>query len=73
MEGKCHQCKKWVFVESIKNMDIKVSHHRHSGHLTEHVVGERTLLVRAKRGRRNTRQLSCIGGNTPLHATKARI
>ncbi|KAF8550723.1 hypothetical protein OG21DRAFT_1499629 [Imleria badia] len=23
-EGKCHRCKKWVLVESIKNIDIKV-------------------------------------------------
>ncbi|KAG8215802.1 hypothetical protein J3R82DRAFT_7711, partial [Butyriboletus roseoflavus] len=34
-EGKCHQCKKWIRVESIKNIDIKVSIHSRIGHLTE--------------------------------------
>ncbi|KAG9312585.1 hypothetical protein JVU11DRAFT_6982 [Chiua virens] len=24
-EGKCHKCKKWIFVESIKDIDIKVT------------------------------------------------
>lgn len=24
LEGKCHKCKKWIPVESVKDMDIKV-------------------------------------------------
>lgn len=49
-EGKCHRCKKWILVESIKNIDIKASIHSRDRHLTECIVGERTVLVRTERG-----------------------
>ncbi|KAH0835670.1 hypothetical protein J3R83DRAFT_9424, partial [Lanmaoa asiatica] len=29
-EGKCHKCKKWILVESIKNIDIKASRYNRS-------------------------------------------
>ncbi|KAG6372647.1 hypothetical protein JVT61DRAFT_7399 [Boletus reticuloceps] len=54
-EGKCHKCRKWILVESIKNIDIKVKE-------LYWYAPNMIIAIFA---------LSCAGGNTLLYAIRA--